>query len=174
MFGSFHRTLLRGMVRSGAGVAVIVTLSFTMVGLPALAAAPVVTATDHDINWGDAEKHFPQNKQAESPMATNPTDALNSISGATDFVREPDCQTDPSSGGSVCLPGQTINTIGVYTTRDGGATWLKQILDFSSIGKLANVDPTVAFGPKPDDNDEFSYDHGARPTFQPWPSRSAT
>jgi hypothetical protein len=56
-------------------------------------------------------------------MATNPTSALNSITGATDFVREPDCTTDPSSGGSVCLPGQTINTIGVYTTKDGGATW---------------------------------------------------
>jgi hypothetical protein len=34
MFGSSHRTLRRGMVRSSAGV---VTLSFTMVGLPALA-----------------------------------------------------------------------------------------------------------------------------------------
>src|SRR5450759_2306261 len=134
MFGSFQRTLLSGMVRPSTGVVLVVALSLTVLGLPA-SATPAVTATDHDINWGSAETHFPQNKQAESPMATNPTDALNSITGATDFVREQDCQTDPSSGGSVCLPDQTINTIGVYTTRDGGATWLKQILDFSSIGK---------------------------------------
>lgn len=98
-------------------------------------------------------------------MATNPTNALNSITGATDFVQEADCGTDPSTGGSVCLPGQTVNTIGVYTTKDGGTTWSKQILDFSSIGKLANVDAVVTFGPKPDDTGEFSYEHGARAYF---------
>src|SRR5712692_11125677 len=74
-------------------------------------AGPTVSATDHGINWGTLERHFPQNKQAESPMATNPTNALNSVTGSEDFVREPDCSTDPSTGSSVCIPGQTINTI---------------------------------------------------------------
>jgi hypothetical protein len=62
MFGSLRRTMLSGVVPFSAGVALGVALSFTQVGLPALA-APAVTATDHDINWGTAEKHFTQNKQ---------------------------------------------------------------------------------------------------------------
>lgn len=128
-------------------------------------AAPPLSATDHDISWGALERHFPQNKQAESPMASNPTNPLNSITGAEDFVREPDCATDPSTGGSVCIPGQTINTIGVYTTQDGGTSWSKQILDFSAIGRLANADPGVAYGPKPDGHGGFTYANGARAYF---------
>lgn len=128
-------------------------------------AAPSISAVDHDINWGTLERHFPQNKQAESPMASNPTNSLNSITGAEDFVREPDCSTDPSTGGSVCIPGQTTNTIGVYTTVDGGTNWSKQILDFSTIGRLANADPGVAYGPKPDGRGGFTYANGARAYF---------
>jgi hypothetical protein len=128
-------------------------------------AAPTVSATDHDINWGALEQHFPQNKQAESPMASNPTDALNSITGAEDFFGEPDCTADSSTGGSDCLLGQTINTIGVYTTQDGGANWAKQIIDFSAIGRLANADPGVTFGPKPNGQGGFSYANGARAYF---------
>ncbi len=128
-------------------------------------AAPTVAAADHDVNWGTQERHFPQNKQAESPMATNPTNGQNSISGAEDFVQEPDCTIDPSTGGSVCYPGQTINTIAAYTTTDGGTTWNKHILDFSAIGKVANADPSVAFGPKPNGSGGFTYATGARAYF---------
>lgn len=143
---------------------VIALTGAIMLGLlsgPALA-APAVTATDHDLNWGAREAHFPQNKQAESPMAINPTNALNGITGAIDMVAEPDCMTDPSSGGSLCYPGQTTNSIGVYATTDGGATWNKEIVDFSGIGRLANADPTIAFGPKPNGSGGFSYAKGAR------------
>lgn len=148
--------------------AVVVLIALPLLGVlgpvigPVAAAAPTLTLTDHDLTWGARERHFPQNKQAESPMATNPTDSRNSISGSEDFVQEPDCQTAPRTGGSICLPAQTINTIGVYTTRDGGLTWAKQILDFRPIGRLANADPTIAFGPKPDALGGFSYAHGAR------------
>jgi|GEM_PF-2019352 len=145
-------------LRAGFSV-LILTLAL---GGPALAESSTISATDQDINWGAQETHFPQNKQAESPMVTNPTNALNSITGAIDFVDEPDCTTEPSSGGSVCYPSQTADTIGLYATNDGGTTWNKQIIAWSKIGRLANADPTVAFGPKPDGHGGFSYANGAR------------
>src|SRR5258707_15615384 len=79
----------------------LILLTLCLLGGPVLAAPPTLTATDHDINWGAAETHFSKNKQNESPMATNPTNVQNSITGANDEVEEPDCTVD-SNGGSQC------------------------------------------------------------------------
>lgn len=108
--------------------------------------------------------HFPQNKQNESPMAVNPTDPMNAISGANDEIEEPDC-TPASGGPSNCpfVPG--VNTSGVYVTTDGGGSWSQQILHWNSSGLQSDGDPVVAFGPKPDGSGGFSYANGARAYF---------
>jgi len=150
------------MIRLGRILLAMATsLSLGVTSGPVLAAS-TVDAVDGSMAWGTPGTHFPQNKQAETTVATNPTNPLNSISGAIDMAREPDCIPDPTSGGSLCYPGQTTNSIGVSSTQDGGKTWGTQILDFSGIGKLANADPGVAFGPRPDGRGGFSYTNGAR------------
>jgi hypothetical protein len=113
--------------------------------------------------------HFPQNKQNESPMAVNPTDLNNAITGANDETEEPNC-TPATGGSSSCpfVPG--IDTTGVYTTTDGGVTWTHQILHwFSQVGLTSDGDPAVAFGPKPVITNGlvngFSYANGARAYF---------
>src|SRR5262249_38531985 len=75
---------------------------------------------------------FPKNKQNESPMAVNPTNPNNAISGANDEIEEPDC-TPPSGGSSSCpfVPG--VNTSGVCGSNNGGAMSGPQIFDRDSL-----------------------------------------
>jgi hypothetical protein len=113
--------------------------------------------------------HFPQNKQNESPMAVNPTDSNNVITGANDETEEPDC-TLTTGGSSSCPFARIIDTSGVYVTTDGGATWTHQILHwFSQVGLTSDGDPAVAIGPQPIVTNGavngFSYSKGARAYF---------
>jgi hypothetical protein len=107
---------------------------------------------------------FPKNKQNESPMAVNPIDPLNAISGANDEIEEPDC-TPETGGSSNCPFDPNTNTTGVYVTTNGGGSWSQQILDWNSANLVSDGDPVVAFGPKPDGNGGFSYTNGARAYF---------
>src|SRR5712691_10447751 len=132
----------------------------------ALVAGPsqATTATLTKVSPGTmGVTHFPQDKQNESPMAVNPTDALNAISGANDEIEEPDC-TPATGGSSSCpfVPG--VNTSGVYTTTNGGGTWAQQVLHWNSSNLQSDGDPGVAFGPKPSGGG-FSYANGARAYF---------
>src|ERR1051326_2309681 len=63
----------------------------------------VMGATVTETLVSPAAAHFPQNKQNESPMAVNPTDANNAISGANDEIEESDCTL--VDGGSNCQIG---------------------------------------------------------------------
>jgi hypothetical protein len=109
--------------------------------------------------------HFPQNKQNESPMAVNPVDPSNAITGANDEIEEPDC-TPATGGASSCPFSPTVDTSGVYVTTNGGGSWSQQILHwFSAAGLTSDGDPVVAFGPNPDGTGGFSYSNGARAYF---------
>ncbi len=137
-------------------------LALTVFVIPAQA----VTVTETDV-FPTSTQHFPQNKQNESPMAVNPIDPNNIITGANDEIEEPDC-TPATGGSSSCpfVPG--IDLTGVYWTTDGGTTWNHQILPwFSQIGHASDGDPVVAFGPMPDSSAPkgFSYGMGARAYF---------
>ncbi len=141
----------------------LIVLSFASAVSPALAAK----VSETDVYPTPAPTfHFPQNKQNESPMAVNPTDPNNVISGANDETEEPDCFIN--GGATFCPFSPTVDTSGVYTTTDGGKTWTHQILHwFSQVGLTSDGDPVVAFGPKPDPNapNGFSYANGARAYF---------
>jgi hypothetical protein len=124
----------------------------------------VLAASATETLVSPAATHFPQNKQNESPMAVNPVDANNAITGANDEIQEPDC-TPATGGSSDCPFAPGVNTTGVYVTTDGGASWSQQILDWSGAGLVSDGDPVVAFGPKPDGNGGFTYANGARAYF---------
>jgi hypothetical protein len=124
----------------------------------------VLAATATETLVSPPADHFPQNKQNESPMAVNPLDPDNAITGANDEIEEPDCTT-ADDGSSDCPFDPNTNTSGVYVTTDGGGTWTQQILDWSGAGLVSDGDPVVAFGPQPDGNGGFSYDNGARAYF---------
>lgn len=122
----------------------------------------VQATTITEYNVSPAATHFPQNKQNESPMAVNPTDPLNAISGGNDEIQEPNCTPatgDPSS----CPFGATVDTDGVYVTTNGGTSWTQTILNwYPAYGFTSDGDPAVAFGPKPDGNGGFAFTNGAR------------
>src|SRR4029450_5305902 len=122
--------------------------------------AHAATVTEQLVSPTPAGTPYPRNKQNESPMAVNPTDALNVITGANDERLEPLC-TPLTGGSSTCTRDPSRNFVGVYVTIDGGSTWSQQILNFSGTGLVANGDPVVTFGPKPDDAGGFSYIGGA-------------
>lgn len=131
---------------------------------PLLTVSFVSAATVTETSVSPTAAHFPQNKQNESPMAANPVDSSNAISGANDEIQEPDCT--PATGGSSSCPfSPTVQTTGVYVTKDGGSSWSKTILDWSSANLRSDGDPVVAFGPKPDGSGGFTFANGARAYF---------
>jgi hypothetical protein len=105
--------------------------------------------------------HFPHTKQNGSPLAANPIDPGNVISGANDEIEEPDCGAT-SDGSSNCPFDSNANTTGVYVTKDGGTTWSQQILDWGEYGLVSDGGPAVVFGPQPGEGGGFSYAEGAR------------
>src|SRR3972149_10077663 len=108
--------------------------------------------------------HFPQNKQNEAPMAVNPRDPDNAITGENDLILEPDC-TPATDGSSSCPFDPETSVTGIYWTKDGGNTWKQTVLDwFSEFGLVSDGDPVVAFGPKPV-NGQFSWKNGVRAYF---------
>ncbi len=132
-----------------------------MVSFPFLVAA----SGPHEFNVSPVADRFPKNKQNESPMAVNPLDPMNAVSGANDEINEPDCTTT-SSGSSSCPFSPTVDITGVYWTKDGGATWHQTILKwFDKFGFTSDGDPAVAFGPQPGPDGSFNWANGARAYF---------
>lgn len=136
---------------------------------PALASTmvcAVIPGALSECNVSPNALHFPQNKQNEAPMAVNPRDPNNAITGANDLILQPDC-TPAAGGTSNCAFQPNTDVTGVYWTKDGGATWNTQILRWSSspLGIASDGDPVVAFGPKPDASGKFSWGNGVRAYF---------
>lgn len=147
----------------GKSLQVIFATGMILTMLVAASVASALTVTESNVS--PAADHFPQNKQNESPMAVNPLDANNAITGANDEIQEPDCTT-AADGSSNCPFAPGVDTSGVYWTTDGGANWNQTILDwYPSAGMTSDGDPVVAFGPKPDGNGGFTYANGARAYF---------
>jgi len=113
---------------------------------------------------------FPTNKQNETTIAVNPTNSNYLIAGANDEQRQPPCGPGQVRGdvpNSDCsfLPG--VGTSGIYTSSDGGATWVNQgLLDDQASWIAADLvsdgDPVIVYGPKPNGSGGFSYANGVR------------
>lgn len=113
---------------------------------------------------------FPTNKQNETTIAVNPTDPTALIAGANDEQRQPPCGPGPVRGATVqsdCSFFPGVGTSGIYTSSDGGQTWVNRgLLDdqasWQGTGVISDGDPVITYGPKPDGAGGFSYAKGAR------------
>ena len=165
----------------------------TIVVVAAAGTAIAATAVDVQANQpqvaGDASSNttalFPTNKQNEPTIAVAP-DGVHAIGGANDEQKEPKCGPGPQRGatapGSDCSFFPNVGTSGVYTSSDGGTTWLNRgVLPgyadtgaavATSAGALATSapagslvsdgDPVIAFGPEQGTNGAFSWTNGTR------------
>ena len=165
----------------------------TIVVVAAAGTAIAASAVDVQANQpqvaGDASSNttalFPTNKQNEPTIAVAP-DGVHAIGGANDEQKEPKCGPGPQRGatapGSDCSFFPNVGTSGVYTSSDGGTTWLNRgVLPgyadtgaavATSAGSLATSapagslvsdgDPVIAFGPKQGTNGAFSWTNGTR------------
>jgi hypothetical protein len=113
---------------------------------------------------------FPTNKQNEPTIAVNPIFPDRLIAGANDEQRQPPCGPGPVRGvvpASDCSFFLDVGTSGVYTSNDGGMTWLNRgLLDDQASWVAADLvsdgDPVIVYGPKPTGIGGFSYANGAR------------
>ena len=113
---------------------------------------------------------FPTNKQNEPTIALNPVHLNFLIAGSNDEQRQPPCGPGPLRGttpASDCSFFPGVGTSGVYTSGDGGATWINRgLLDdqaaWQRAGVVSDGDPVIAYGPKPDSAGRFSWDNGQR------------
>lgn len=172
-----HRHRSVGPVAAAAAL----SLCFAALAIGPAAADPSGTLGVHEAQAnspqveGDASSDttavFPTNKQNEPTVAVNPVDERYLIAGSNDEQRQPACGPGPVRGASA-LPSDCsfypgVGTSGVYTSSDGGMTWTNRgLLDdqasWHGTGVISDGDPVITYGPKPDGNGGFSYDHGAR------------
>jgi len=118
----------------------------------------------------DTTAVFPTNKQNEPSIAVNPLDSGFLIAGANDEQRQPPCRPGPVRGTTVpsdCSFFPGVGTAGIYTSSNGGLTWTNRgLLDdqdsWGGSGVVSDGDPVIAYGPKPNGADGFSFANGAR------------
>jgi hypothetical protein len=163
------RTLIRRLVTVAAAGALV---------LPA-SVAVAVTFTDVQANKpqvsgdpaSDTTAVFPTNKQNEPTIAVNPTGSRYLISGSNDEQRQPPCGPGlvrgPAAEPSDCSFFPGVGTSGIYTSSNGGQSWINQgLLDDQASWKTSNLvsdgDPFIVYGPKPTGAGGFSYASGAR------------
>ena len=112
---------------------------------------------------------FPTNKSNEPAIAVNPINARYLIAGANDEQRQPPCGPGPVRGQAApandCSFFPGVGSSGVYTSSDGGKTWVNRGLlpGFSDDGGpiQSDGDPRIVYGPKPGPGG-FSFANGAR------------
>ena len=114
---------------------------------------------------------FPTNKQNEPTIAVNPTASKYLIAGSNDEQRQPPCGPGPVRGTGAlandCSFFPNVGTSGIYTSDDGGKTWVNRgLLDDQASWQnspfVSDGDPVIVYGPKPSANGTFSYAKGAR------------
>ena len=101
----------------------------------------------------DTTAVFPTNKQNEPTVAVNPVSPQLMIAGSNDEQRQPPCGPGPVRGPDALpndcsfFPG--VGTDGVYTSADGGLTWVNRgLLDdqasWQGKGVVSDGDPVIA------------------------------
>src|ERR687887_1006826 len=158
---------------------------FRLLALAAAVGALIVTAfasatTSIDVQANDPQvagdatsnttARFPTNKSNEPAIAVNPLNSQYVVAGANDEQLQPACGPGPVRGATAArndcsfFPG--VGTDGVYTSSDGGKTWMNRGLlpGFSDSGGtlVSDGDPELVYGPKPDGKGGFTFAKGAR------------
>jgi hypothetical protein len=174
---------------------VVLALALSLVATPSLAATFVdVQANEPQVEGdptSDSTARFPTNKQNEPTIAVNPVDGNFLIAGANDEQRQPPCGPGPVRGSvppDDCSFFPGVGTSGIYTSSNGGLTWVNRGLLDDQPGWIArdlvsDGDPVIAYGPKPDADGNFAFANGVRayyatlasykPGRSPYPSGKA-
>ena len=140
--------------RAAAGAAAVCAV--LAVGLPVAAA----TSTDVQANspqvandpTSDTTAMFPTNKQNEPTIAVSPVSA-NLIAGSNDEQEQPVCGAEiRGTDDSDCSFFPGVGTDGVYTSADGGQTWVNRgLLDdqpgWQASPLVSDGDPVIVYGP---------------------------
>jgi hypothetical protein len=153
------------------GMAVIA--SSMLFGLPAGATSTIDVQANNPQVAGLPNSNqtamFPTNKQNEPTIAVDPLNASGLIAGSNDEQLQPPCGPGPVRGqgdpANDCSFFPNVGTDGVYTSADGGATWMNRGLlpGFSDNGGrlVSDGDPVIAFGPAQGANSTFSWSNGS-------------
>jgi hypothetical protein len=109
---------------------------------------------------------FPTNKQNEPSIAVDPTNANFLVAGANDEQLQPRCGPGPVRGtvpANDCSFFPGVGTDGVYTSSNGGTSWVNRGLlpGYSEFpgqpGTLvSDGDPRIVYGPRPDASGSFA------------------
>jgi hypothetical protein len=131
--------------------------------------------TEALVNVGSPPSPFPQNKQNEPAVAIDPTNPSVVAAGSNDEIDLEPCD------GSDCPFTPGVGVLGIYFSFDGGASWTQPtyqgwsardgspgpgpigtVPNYFENGLVADGDPILAFGPRPDANGDFSWANGSR------------
>ncbi len=162
------------MKRSLLRILVVIALSATTIStVSASTTAFVDVQANNPQVSGDPSSNttavFPTNKQNEPSIAVNPVYSDYLIAGSNDEQRQPRCGPGPVRGSvpaNDCSFFPDVGTSGIYTSSDGGQTWVNRgLLDDQASWIAADLvsdgDPVIVYGPKPGPSG-FSYANGVR------------
>jgi hypothetical protein len=140
-----------------------------------VAAPAAASGAESLVTHASPPSNFPQNKQNEPTVASDPINPGVLAAGSNDEIDEGPCV------GSDCPFVQGVGNSGIYFSFDGGTTWIQPTYqgwsdrtgtpEVGPIGTLPNYyeaglvsdgDPVTAFGPAPDESGHFSWENGSR------------
>jgi hypothetical protein len=147
----------------------------------ATTAFATVPPSDHLVTTSIPSGNFPQNKQNEPALAVDANHSNILVSGSNDEIDLAPCNKNS------CRFTPGVGVSGVYFSFDSGKTWTQPTYTGNSArgcapntscgatpgsigtlpwyfedGLVADGDPALAFGPKPDANGHFSWTNGSR------------
>jgi hypothetical protein len=149
-----------------------------------LSATPAFAQGDTLVSVGSPPSPFAQNKQNEPGVAIDAHDPMVVAAGANDEIDLEACRAgDPTT----CPFTQGVGLSGIYFSFDGGHSWTQPTYQgwtarhclgpaaceprvgpigtlphYFENGLVSDGDPSLAFGPRPDANGDFSWANGSR------------
>ena len=163
-----------------------ITASLAAVATALIGAAVSVAAPTSDtiVSVGSPDRPFSQNKQNEPAVAIDANNPDVVAGGSNDEI---DMESCAAGSPTTCPFTPGVGVSGIYFSFTGGSTWTQPTYQgltardcaasvpclahtgkigtlpgYAAAGLVADGDPALAFGPRPDANGKFSYNNGSR------------